>query len=108
MNLNNYGIFKKYKPRLLDDYKTNGDFKNIIQNLINTENLNILINGNSDSGKTCLLDVILNTYYQASDIKENEVSKEKIYQNVLQINSLGDNGIHFYRNEVKTFCKITL
>lgn len=103
-------FLKKYKPRLLNDYKTNSDFKNIIQNLIQTENLNILINGNSDSGKTCLLDVILNTYYQTSNTKGNEnineVSKEKIYQNVLQINSLGDNGIHFYRNEVKTFCKI--
>lgn len=111
-------FLKKYKPRLLSDYKTNNDFKNIIQNLIETENLNILINGNSDSGKTCLLDVILNTYYQKSTINEkektdamekskiNEITNEKIYQNVLQINSLGDNGIHFYRNEVKTFCKI--
>ena len=103
-------FLKKYKPRMLNDYKTNSDFKNIIQNLIQAENLNILINGNSDSGKTCLLDVILNTYYQTSNTKVNnninEVSKEKIYQNVLQINSLGDNGIHFYRNEVKTFCKI--
>ena len=103
-------FLKKYKPRLLSDYKTNNDFKNIIQNLIETENLNILINGNSDSGKTCLLDVILNTYYQKSTINEkektdamekskiNEITNEKIYQNVLQINSLGDNGIHFYRN----------
>lgn len=100
-------FLKKYKPTLLHEYKTNHDFKTIIQNLINTENLNILINGNSDSGKTCLLEVILNTYYQTNNTKEiTKISKEKIYQNILQINSLGENGIHFYRNEVKTFCKI--
>ena len=90
-------FLNKYKPQKIDEFKTNNEFKLMLKNMIHTNNLNILISGNSDSGKTTLLNILINEYYG---------NTKNVDENVLKINSLGENGIHFFRNEVKTFCKI--
>jgi len=90
-------FLSKYKPQRIEQFKTNNEFRYMLKNMIDTNNLNILISGNSDSGKTTLLNILINEYYE----KNSNIS-----ENIMKINSLGENGIHFFRNEVKTFCKI--
>jgi|TARA_B110000261_G_scaffold163560_1_gene209932 DNA polymerase III delta prime subunit len=67
----------------------------LIQILIKMDNLNILFVGNSGCGKTSLISAIIREYYDNMEYKEN----------VMYINTLKDQGISYYRNEVKTFCQ---
>jgi len=71
---------------------------NILNTLIEIENLNILFIGNMGCGKTSLLNALIKEYYKGYDSKEYDL-------NVLQINSLKEQGINYYRNDVKTFCQ---
>ena len=61
------------------------------------DSLNILLVGNSGSGKTSLLYATIREYYKMKNIPTN---------NVLLINNLKEQGISYYRSEVKTFCKL--
>jgi len=51
--------------------------------------------GNSGCGKTSLISAIVRDYYDNMDYKDN----------VMYINTLKDQGISYYRSEVKTFCQ---
>ena len=64
------------------------------------DNLNILFIGNSGCGKSSLIKVIINEYYK-------DVPNYLIENNILTINSLKEQGISYYRTEVKTFCQTT-
>ena len=61
-------------------------------------NLNILLVGNSTSGKTSLLNTKIKEYYC-------DISEKQYIDNVLYINSLKEQGINYYRTDVKTFCQ---
>ena len=60
------------------------------------DSLNILLVGNIGSGKTSILYATIREYYNMKDIPSN---------NVLLINNLKEQGISYYRSEVKTFCQ---
>ena len=96
-----YTLIHKYKPYTLDEFTDNVQFKNVISNLERINNLNLLFIGNSCSGKTTLLDCIVRDYYGLS---RTESIKET---NVLFINNLKDQGIQYFRNEMKIFCQST-
>lgn len=85
----------KYKPKLLDDFQINNELKLLLKSLIVNNNLNILFVGNSGVGKTTLIEATLNEYYGSNYTNDN----------ILKINSLKEQGIQYYRNEVKTFCQ---
>ena len=61
-------------------------------------NLNILFIGNTASGKTALLNALIREYYSGYNQKQ-------FSENVLYINSLKEQGINYYRTDVKTFCQ---
>lgn len=89
----------KYKPKTLNEFLSNNNLKELINSYINIDELNIILLGESGSGKTTLIECILKEYY-----KDNIVDCD-----ILVINSLKEQGITFYRNEVKNFCQtITL
>ena len=88
----------KYQPKNIDEFIVDNDFKNFMKFMLNNNNLNILLNGKNGTGKTCMLKIIIKEYY-------SNCSKNDIDNNVLYINNLKDQGIHFYRNDVKTFCQ---
>lgn len=89
----------KYKPKSLNDFLSNNNLKELINSYINIDELNIILLGDSGSGKTTLIECILKEYY-----KDNILDCD-----ILVINSLKEQGITFYRNEVKNFCQtITL
>ena len=59
-------------------------------------NLNIMFVGNMGSGKTSLLNALIREYYKGIDNYKD---------NILYINSLKEQGINYYRTDVKTFCQ---
>ena len=92
----------KYKPIYFDDYIGNDDITLFLRALVDNNSCNILFVGNSGSGKTTLINSIIKEYYK--DVTE---STDMIENNILYINSLKEQGIHYYRNNVKTFCQTT-
>jgi len=88
----------KYQPKIIDDFIIDNDFKIFMKLMLNNDTLNILLNGKSGTGKTCMLKIIINEYY-------NNYNTDEINGNILYINNLKDQGIQFYRNDVKTFCQ---
>lgn len=88
----------KYQPMYFDDFGKNNDVVKMLKTLIAFDNLNILLAGDIASGKTSLLNALIREYYIGSTPKEYA-------ENVLYINSLKEQGINYYRTEVKTFCQ---
>ncbi|GAF88793.1 unnamed protein product, partial [marine sediment metagenome] len=91
-------FLKKYQPKLFNEFFIDPAYIELMNTLIQMDNLNILLIGNTGCGKTSLLDAILREYYKTNVIPP---------YNVLYINNLQEQGISYYRNEVKTFCQIT-
>lgn len=100
MNSNSSLFLNKYQPLYFDDFETDKDMIDILNTLIYMNNLNILFIGDIGSGKTSYLKSVIREYY-----KENNVSPQEMNENILEINSLKEQGIHFYRTDVKTFCQ---
>ena len=90
-------FLKKYQPKQLKEFQKDKDIIDIIKILVDMESLNILLIGDHGSGKTSLVDAIIRQYYKTDTIKDN---------NVIYINNLKDQGIQYYRTEVKIFCQI--
>jgi DNA polymerase III delta prime subunit len=89
----------KYKPYYLHDFCMNEKMMSVLQTLLEIDDLNVLFVGASGSGKTTLLYSLIREYYgfsRTSGIPET---------NILFINNLKEQGIHYYRNEMKTFCQ---
>ena len=92
-------FIEKYKPYYVKDFYVNDTFRNVLNTLFEIDDLNVLFVGNISSGKTTLLYAILREYYGLSDadpFPEN---------NIMHINNLKEQGINYYRNEMKTFCR---
>lgn len=88
-------FLKKYKPVSLDDFNINDFTKELINKYISNSKLLFVIHGNSVSGKSRLINVILKLYYD-----------DFINNNVLFFNLLKEQGINYYRNDLKNFCQI--
>ena len=88
----------KFKPAYLNDFNISTEIIELLNTLISIDNLNLLLIGNIASGKTSLLNIIIKEYYKDNTLKEYE-------ENILYINNLKEQGINYYRTEVKTFCQ---
>jgi DNA polymerase III delta prime subunit len=88
----------KFQPIYFKDFEIDNKIIDILKTLINMDNLNILFIGDMASGKTSLLNAIIKEYYDGNNQKQYE-------ENVLYINSLKEQGINYYRSDVKTFCQ---
>jgi len=89
----------KYKPYFIDDFCIDPKLKSVLKTLLEIDNLNLLFIGNSSSGKTTLLYALIREYYQ---LGKNASLPEN---NILFINNLKEQGIQYFRNEMKTFCQ---
>jgi len=96
MSLNQLFV-QKYQPLVFKDFESNNELFVMLKAFILMDQLNILFIGDMACGKTCLLNAIVREYYQG-------VSKD-YEENVLYINNLKEQGINYYRTEVKTFCQ---
>jgi DNA polymerase III delta prime subunit len=98
MNTEDRLFIHKYQPLYFKDFGEDNEAVKIIKTLISIDNLNILLIGDMASGKTSLLNTIIREYYTGYTSKDYE-------ENVLYINSLKEQGINYYRTDVKTFCQ---
>lgn len=87
-------ILHKYSPKNIDEFQLPDDLKTLLHKLISMS-INMLFIGNGGTGKSTLLKLLVKEYYN------NDTDN-----NIMYINNLSDNGINFYRSEVKTFCSI--
>ena len=88
-------ILHKYEPTKLADFAHDKATLAFIKTMIDINNLNFLLFGASGSGKTALLKAIVQEYYNGKVNKDN----------ILYINNLNEQGIAYYRNEMKIFCQ---
>jgi len=89
----------KFQPIYFKDFEIDPDFIKVFDTLISTDNLNVLLIGDMASGKTSLLNAVVKEYYGEG------INNKQIENNVLYINSLKEQGINYYRSDVKTFCQ---
>ena len=92
-------FISKYKPYFIDEFCADSKFKSVLRTLLEIDDLNILFIGNSSSGKTTLLYAMIREYYGLS--KTQSISEN----NIMFVNNLKEQGINFYRNEMKTFAQ---
>ena len=89
-------FINKYQPRLFHEFEQlTPIMTGLLHSLIQMHDLNLLIVGDSGSGKTSLVNAIVREYYGARNNPEN----------VMILNSLKDQGIQYYRNDMKIFCQ---
>jgi len=69
--------------------------KNLVTNFITNNYFNLIFEGSSGCGKSSLINIILQEYYKGN----NKI----IETNVCYISLLKDQGINFYKNEVRIF-----
>ena len=87
-------FMQKYQPMVFQDFEIDDEMIDILQTLLDMNGLNILFIGDTGSGKTSFINALIREYYQ---------NHPKYDSNVLHINSLKEQGINYYRNDVRTF-----
>ena len=92
----NTQFLKKYQPLFFKDFTIDKEYIELLNTLNKMDALNILLVGNNGSGKTSLLYATIREYYNLKEVPT---------ANVLLINNLKEQGISYYRSEVKTFCQ---
>jgi replication factor C subunit 2/4 len=91
----------KYQPSKISDFEQlDENTVTIINSLIEMDNLNIMFYGESGSGKTSIINAMIREYYRKSGCNNNTIK-----DNILVLNSLKEQGIQYYRNDVKVFCQ---
>lgn len=99
MNTNtntNTSLITKYLPKQFADFQMDNRIIQLLTRMITCDCLNLLITSRTGCGKTSLINTIVKTYF-AGNPKSNE--------NILVVNSIKEQGIAFYRGDVKTFCQ---
>lgn len=89
-------LLDKYQPTSIDEINLNLNTNQLLKQLIKLNKLNLLIVGSINSGKSSLVNIILNSIY-LNDKKNDE-------NNILYINLLKDQGLNYYKNNLKNFC----
>jgi DNA polymerase III delta prime subunit len=98
MNQQNKLFVHKYQPLYFKDFESDNNVIKILNTFILLDNINILLIGDTASGKTSILNALIREYYKGNISKDYE-------ENVLYINSLKEQGINYYRTDMKTFCQ---
>ena len=98
MNSENKLFVHKFQPLYFKDFGSDNEVIKMLNTLIILDSINILLIGDIASGKTTILNSLIREYYTGYTIKEYE-------ENILYINSLKEQGINYYRTDVKTFCQ---
>jgi len=88
-------FLNKYQPLYFKDFESDTVLFEMLNTLITMDNLNILFISDVGAGKTTFLNAVIKEYYKNISAQDN----------ILHINSLKEQGINYYRNEVKTFCQ---
>jgi len=96
--MDNSLFINKFQPLYFDEFEMEETMRTMFYELIKIDKLNLLLIGDMGSGKSSILNALVKEYY-----KEYEYSQYN--DNVLYLNSLKEQGINYYRNDVKIFCQ---
>ena len=88
-------LIHKYKPKKISELLLSDNNKDLLKNYLEHNYFNIIFEGCSGCGKSSLINIILQEYYKGN----NKI----IESNVCYISLLKDQGINFYKNEVRIF-----
>jgi DNA polymerase III delta prime subunit len=89
-------FIKKYQPVELEEFQLDKDTSELLNCMIQNDDMIVLLFG--ESSKTSLLNALVNKYYQG-------ISPKVYNDSVLYINSLKEQGVNYYRTDVKLFCQ---
>ena len=98
-NMSNNTFITKYKPYFIDDFYLDENLISVLKTFIELDQLNLLFVGTTSSGKSSLLYALIREYYKLN--KDSSLPEN----NILFINNLKEQGIQYFRNEMKTFCQ---
>ena len=87
-------MLHRYRCNRIDDLYT--EHSPILRAMISVDCIRVLILGEPGTGKSTICRVLLTEYYETSDNGRD---------NVMHISNISDQGIQFYRNDVRTFCQ---
>ena len=88
----------KFQPLWFKDFETQPEMIELLNTFIQIDNLNIIFVGNMGGGKSTILNAMIREYYKG-------YTEKQYADNILNINSLKDQGVQYYRSDVKTFCQ---
>jgi len=88
-------LINKYKPTKIQDCYFNVNTMTILENFIANNNYNFIVQGESGSGKSSTINIIINKYFNSNAFLINT--------NVCYITILKDQGVNFYKNDIKLF-----
>ena len=89
-------FIQKYVPLKLDNFPLNNQLISLLKTLINMNNLNLVLVGSNESGKTSMLNAVIKEYYEGNpNYKEN----------IMYINNSKEQGIQYFRTDLRTFCQ---
>jgi replication-associated recombination protein RarA len=88
-------LINKYKPKKIQDCYFDTNTMKILENFISNNNYNFILHGDSGCGKSSVINIIINNYYNYNTFLINS--------NVCYITILKDQGINFYKNDIKLF-----
>lgn len=89
----------KYRPSKIKNFQLEDSMEQALYSFIAMDDLNLLLYGNTSCGKTILLEAIIREYYHLN------IYEQIPEYNILIINNLKEQGIQYYRNEMKSFCQ---
>jgi DNA polymerase III delta prime subunit len=96
---NSYSLFiNKFQPLYFDEFEMEETMRTMFYELIKIDKLNLLLIGDMGSGKSSILNALVKEYYKGYEYSQYN-------DNVLYLNSLKEQGINYYRNDVKIFCQ---
>lgn len=85
-----------YRPKTLADVPIPAALRTTLQRLISINCLDVLLYGTQSSGKSTLARILTDEYFSHQTCPQ---------QQVLFVNSLHEQGIKFYRTDMKQFCR---
>jgi DNA polymerase III delta prime subunit len=102
-------LLSKNKPQCFSQFhfRENAPFLNVTRNLLRLDKMHILFVAPSNTCKTTFLETFLRDYFADADADADAKPKsgQLPNENIMYINSLKEQGISYYRNELKTFCQ---
>ena len=88
-------LINKYKPKTINDFFIDNNNLILLENFIINNYYNLIIEGENGSGKSSLINIIINNYFSNK--------KDLFDSNVCYITLLKDQGINYYKNDVRIF-----
>lgn len=89
----------KYRPFYIRDFCLTDQFTMAINTFIEIDQMNLLLIGDTNTGKTTLINALIREYYGLT------TSESFPESNIMFVNNLKEQGIQYFRNDMKTFCQ---